>query len=611
MPFSYHDLLEKLNSDSNESICRETFSSSIRFKTFEPEDAIELFPELADVKNPNVIYAPVEMCHSLPFVNQRGRCFTHDTLKRSVELVGDNLINFDHEISDNGFTDQERICGHLKGARIGEKNENNEYPMYALATLYRRHPEVKKMANEHTSGNLWYVSMECGHDILKSHFYYEDEFIPVKEAASDMLRCVEEGRIKNYKGKKLSLAVGGKDGVANFWGMALTKTPADEGSNILSMFAASPREVASNSRKNFFFPIKISSSVKNGKNAEELNDNLLREAASIQVIGKTDESAGHSHEVLSDGTILPENNHNHYIKSFVVSPGTKPTFSASLSEYDEYNVTDDYERKLRSSHSHKLLIDLKPKKTKKSEGNVNGNDDSILRDYGSIVNNKQEGEEMSKFLDQLRASVSQISEIANALKPKEEDEDKVKTALKLVKEIEELDLDKAIANAVAEEIDEKIEGGEFVKKEDHEKMLEEAREEVKNKINLENEKEKMKSKRIEDVKGAGIDLEFVVEEDGDEKVTIQDMINSIPLDEDGEKFFKRNLSIWKKLSGVNEENSENNNGNNNENNNELKEAASKKTPIMKIAGGGQTKNKNKNGKEKDKKKFGKHALTTV
>lgn len=589
MPYNYQDWLEEFGLTDENPILSETFSIEVDKIPFNENDAVSLFPELADVQNQNVIYAPVRMCHSLPFINRRGRCFTAETLKRSVGSVGDNLINFDHEISDNGLSETERICGHLKGARIGEQDDDGKYPMYALATLYARHPEVKEMAKEHLAGDIWSVSMECGHNILKSHLLLEDEFIPFKEAKGEMIRCVKTHSVEPYKGKKLSLAVGGKDGLVNFWGMALTKSPADENGNILSMFSAAPREVANfNSVKNkkLYFPIRSTYTRKNEENVKKLttiNDNLLREAASIEVIGKTEESHGHSHEVLSDGTIMPENDHSHFIRNYSVTPGKEPTFSLSLGEHDEYS-SGEYERKLISSHSHKCIINLR-KQNKKKTG-------SLLSENANL---SEEGEEMSKILDQLKKSVNEISELASVLKPKEGDgDDKVSIALRAVKAIEDLDLDRTVANAVEEDIKEKVDAGEFISKEDHEAAIESARKEEAEKINLEHVRTERKASRIAAVKEAGINPEDRISEEDDAK-TVQQVIDDISLDDAGENFFQSNLAIWKSLKGVKKE--------------VASEGKTKKKPAVLAAGAGKTGEAANTGKNKPK--FGKNALTVV
>lgn len=598
MSFTYHDVLEILGVEDDNGACSEVFSTDIDIKPFKVEDAIDLFPELADIKNQNVIYAPVRMCHTLPFINKRRRCFTLKTLRRSVDLVGDNLINFDHEISDNGIgSDQERICGHLKGAKLGNADDDGKYPLYALSALYTRHPEVKEMAKEHLSGDVWSVSMECGHNVLKSHFYYEGEFIPFKEAASDMLRCIKAQTINPYRGKELALAVGGEDGLVNFWGMALTKSPADENGNILSLFAAAPREIASSehekSRK-MYFSLRSSSIQRNKENVKkliEMNDNLLREAATIEVIGLTEESDGHKHEVLSDGTILPEKDHSHYCSNYSITPGKNPTFSMSLGTYDVHS-SGEYNHTILSSHTHKCIISLKSqgKKTKSS---------SI---FSENANSTEEGEEMSKLLDQLKQSIAQVSEIASTLKPKSNNnDDKVTVALNAIKTIENLDIDKAIASAVDEEVKEKIKDGDFVSKADHEAAIEKTKKETEDTINLKNKADERKTSRIQLVKDAGIDLNFVVSGEGDSAKTIKDLIEEISLDDAGETFFQGNLAVWKKLASATGKAEE-------------REAANTKkvTPvsIIKIAGAGSS-GSGKGSSDSNKPKFGKNALTVI
>jgi len=392
MAFTYHDVIEKLGLLSENEPCKEIFSYKTNIEIFTPEKAIELFPELADVSNQNVIYAPVRMCHSLPVVNKRGRCFTKKTLENSSSLVTDNLVNFDHEISDNGFTKAERICGHLRGSRLmTPSDESQPSSLIALSVLYSRHPEIKKMAKEHVGNTPWFVSMECGHNLLESHLYYDGEFIPFKDAPSGMLQCIGSEEIANFRGKKLALAVGGYNGVANFWGMALTRTPADENSNILSMFTASgkkPDKIVKEAAS-ISFPIKFEISDGKGNNPETINDKVVHEMGAIKVIGRTSENNGHSHEILSDGTVLPEDGHSHYVDHFLLETGSKPRFSAKLSEHSEnVRVVTDYpETYERRVHTHTLEIDLKQK-----VNSVNN-----TGEIGGQINNEGEGEMGKKY----------------------------------------------------------------------------------------------------------------------------------------------------------------------------------------------------------------------
>ncbi len=537
MAFTYHDVIERLGLLSENEPCKEIFSYKTNIEIFTPEKAIELFPELADVSNQNVIYAPVRMCHSLPTVNKRGRCFTKKTLENSSSLVTDNLVNFDHEISDNGFTKAERICGHLRGSRLmTPSDEGQPSSLIALSVLYSRHPEIKKMAKEHVGNTPWYVSMECGHSLLESHLYYDGEFIPFKDAPSGMLQCIGSEEIANFRGKQLALAVGGYDGIANFWGMALTRTPADENSNILSMFTASGKkpdkiikEAASIS-----FPIKFEISNGKGNNPETINDKVVHEMGAIKVIGRTSENDGHSHEILSDGTVFPENGHSHYVDHFLLETGSKPKFSAKLNEYSENVriVTDYPETYERRIHSHTLEIDLKQK--------VNS-----VNNTGEI-GNKGEGE-MGKNYEEAIEKLSKIGDLFKELASKNNlGDDNLK--LDSLKFLAGVDFEKVIASAVEEAVEEKIASGEVVKKEDAEaqvnEKVSEAIEAKEKEIELEKKVAEMKQSRVDSVKEAGIDIEFAI----NETTKISDVIESIPYTDEGHKLFETNLAIWKALA---------------------------------------------------------------
>jgi hypothetical protein len=552
--FTVEDLVTVINGNSETYACSEIFSSKNKV-SFKKEDAIELFPELASVSNENVLYAPVVLCSSLPVINKRRRCFTKDTMKRSAGGITDNLVNFEHNTEDQQMffdrTTKDEICGHLRGSRFIDKFNGAEYAsLVALSVLYLRNKGIMEMSKKFNQSNPeWYVSMECAHDIRKSEFLYRGDFIPIKEAPNGMRECVGIDSIKNYKGHELSLVLGGSNGSVNFRGMALTSNPADETSNILSMFTATPPYM-SNEAANFSIPINLREKSRNGKNPELIHDNIMHEIASIKVIGKTSESDGHYHEVLSNGKILPKNGHTHYTDSFIITQGKKPTYTAYLGEHNEpiYNTDNNYTNRYRS-HTHIVEIDLKNEYTNESSDTNN-----IIKEVSSgksIIFNlsNEEKERMDELLTKLEELSKRFAEIGSTSKDKE--------IIDLAKSISKTVIENSIASETEKEIKERKKKGEFLGKEEVDKMIQDAvtakEKEINERIELERSNAEKMENRRKSIEELGIKIDDVIDGDGDSKVTFSDIIKSIPLDDDGERMFDLNVKTWKKLKGVKKE----------------------------------------------------------
>jgi len=599
--FNYEDALHVLGLSVEKPIASDIFSlNTTSHSIMSQEDAAKMFPELANSSNANVWYAPVVMAHSLPSKNQRMRCFTAKTLKRSANTVRDNLVNIEHELIENDIgSTNDAVCGHIKSVFVKDQCLGGDaVALYALSVLYSRHRKANRIAKEFANGVPWRVSMECGHNVLESAFLYEGDFIPFKDAPSGMLQCIKSDTVIPYLGKELAFVLGGEDGMVNFWGLALTKCPADKDANVLGMFTAAPKEIASTKG---FFPIHanffgVDRKIENF--SEIATDNLLKESGSISVICVTSESDGHYHKVLSNGVVVPENGHSHLISTFIIKPGSKPTFTAVLTEHAdrisaEHNgYSSDYRY-----HSHLIDVDLKTEYKEKK---------GILSEMSSAQ--ELEGD-MSKVVDALAKAVSDLKEIGSVLKAgnqssTSQDDQRIATAVKAVDAIVNLNIDKAIASAAEEEIAQKVSAGEFVSKKDHEDKVKQAVDTAlateRETIKIEQERVNRLNARLDAAKSIGIDLSF----EPKEGITIESIIKGIPLDDAGEEVFQNNLAVWTALAKSAKP--------------VQSEAASMgaKTPktILTVGSGKTSKEVAGSGNaatESGKQKFGKHALTVV
>ncbi len=540
---------------------RENFSSEIAaLNPMSPEDVVAMFPGVKLTEGDSVVYFPLKMCHSLPTVNKRGRCFTAKTLANSFASSVDSLVNREHLVSANnglippGTGDQ--IIGHIKAATFGDTGfdiasisdaPKTPTPLFALAALYLRAKGVPQMVSEYISGEQkWQTSMECGHSWSEACLLHRGAFIPIAEAPGPMLEGISAGGIRQYDGADVAAVLGGQDGHVDFWGLAFTTAPADEGAELLSVVGGLSRDLAS--KKIFHIPLHAFSL--QGKSASlevasKVVDKKITELASITIIGETEASdPDHKHMILSDLTIVPTD-HDHWLDSKNLSRGTQPTLTGATSVYFTRvasAVLNEYDRNyVEIPHLHLINIPLKGKfaAPEVSTGNTTG-------DSSSEISN--EGDEA--MLKDILAELNKLSEVASKRgKDDENFSDFSKDFATAMKEINEVASQDSFGKSVDAEIAKRIEAGTLLTKETADTAVVEA---VKEKTE-EHEAEKVsavkRQQRIDKISEAGINLDFELvsaENDGD-AVTIGTHLGTIGLDDAGDKEFTIQFSTWVKL----------------------------------------------------------------
>ncbi len=595
----YDDALVRLGINPDNPISRDVFSREDKLLVPSHEELFAMFPNLSEVTNPSIVYAPVVMCHSAPSFNKRGRGFTYKVLMNSVHTISDSLVNIEHNMKDNGIgARSDHICGSMRSFYIPppifKETASTSYltdlfgtdesvPVYSLLALHMRHSMLKEILEEHLERNNWFVSMECASNILESALLYEDKAIPVKEADKHLLDCIDKFSLRDYKGKPVKLLLGGVNGEVDFWGIGLTKKPADDKSNILSLFCAAQGNKTKKDSASYM-PLKIFPVSRKNKflnDPEGMFDNLVHEAASIIPIGETEPAEdGHRHDVLTDGTIMPFASHTHYLSKWELSPGTNPVFTGIVSDYEIYVKRDD--REIRVSHNHLININLRKKiKGQKEE-------DVTSVDTASLTKSALE-EHMPKFLDTLRDGLKE-------LKGKASGDDK--TIDQILSNLASVDIEKEIADEVDSAIAGKIESGELLKKDDVDKRVDEAVKVKEKEMTEAAEAERMKqeviSARIKQLVDAGVDVEIKIGKEGSQK-TIKEIIYAMDVSDDTQ--FNIQFEVFVKAFAKKVEA-------------KIPEAASTGKKIIAVGGGIVTVDDGKGGKV-DKKIIGKNAITSV
>jgi len=572
MPFDIDALCERLGSHritetfTDDYSVTEIASDRIAFRTLSMTDISKVFGNIQLPDTEHVAFIPTRMCHSLPNINKRGRCFFPSVMKRSAPTAQDSLVNLEHILKRNKQS-EDKVIGHVRaisfdpesiwdgkvfeevastGVAIAGSPSNQRLlipskaiPLYALMAIQLRTEAGKDIVEQLSSGKRrWKTSMECVAYPTKCGFLYENQFIHVANADAEMLECVEKNNVKPYKGKKLSLCLGGIDDTVDFCGIGCTTSPADTDSDVLGLFANVQAQTASVQRSMPIRSIRIGFPQEKREEAIELAslqvEKILEEQAALTVIGQTEESDGHRHDVLSDGTCLPYEGHSHGVESIQLVTGTNPRFTAKTGTNERYMPM--VEAGVRYYiHSHLIDIALKGKRKATetpTDETASSEDDEALS-----------SEEIMKLKDHIKGLEDKITALGAT--PTVVELNSVRDELRKLRTSEE------IATAVEEAIEAKLSSGDLVKKEEVEKKVSDAEKLAKDKADAElKEKEaamRKQQQRLADVTALGVDVEAI--EDGFTK-SIREMIMEIPTDERGDREFAAELRRHKTLVTV-------------------------------------------------------------
>lgn len=361
MPYTFDDFLATSPSSN------ELFSGEVAdMRSITIADAKAMFPGTPIKESSNLAWFPFKLCHSLPTVNLRGRCFTAPVLQRSFASLNNQLVNLDHQLEANFPGSDDLVVGAVNAVlfNAGEVASATELadipsqpmPVVGLGSIFRRTRRGQKIVEQGEKGEVkWCVSMECGHNWSQAHFLYEGKFIPVTEADPEMLACIKTDHVLPYKNKKLAVALGGLNGSVDFWGLGLTLTPAEATADVMGFVTGQSRDLAS--RKIFYMPLE-SFSAKSLEVANKLVDEKVKELAAITVIGETqpDTDDQHKHQILSNLSVLPHKGHQHRLTDFSISRGTKPTLTGVTSEH--YHRVESGTGSHEHVHSHMVNVPL-------------------------------------------------------------------------------------------------------------------------------------------------------------------------------------------------------------------------------------------------------------
>jgi hypothetical protein len=544
MPFSIDDMLENMGLGGQKKI-RECYREDIgSFKKASKEEIAKIFPNVTLSDSSEVLYAPFRLCHSLPKVNMRGRCFTPKVLNNSFASVRDAAMNIDHQMKYRNQGGGDTICGHVVCGRFDPdglykeemasmaKLPTEPIPLMALAAFYLRSEHIPSVLKQHLSGERkWLTSMECAHNIEEAAFLYRGELIPIKDAEAKMRECVGKNSVRPYKGHELALALGGECGSVDFHAAALTPDPADDDASIMAFVTKDKYLEAANAgdKNPFFFPLETHVFTSPPNITDEVT---IDELANIAVIGQTDAcDDGHGHDVLSDGTVMPHGGHMHRLSNFNLTRGSNPRLTGRTDSHYQ-SMPDGNGGSKSHEHLHTVNIPLKGKSGTKPAGTKG---DSIAnlppQELPFVPVTPSVEFPMDKLLERMLAVLAAgkfegttATEVAS-----------------LTAELRKTGQDSAIKQLIKTEIANLTTAGELVSKEDHQAKLDAAVKAEKDKADAEKKEAEARAARREKVFGIGLALDDKFDDKPD-SMTVGQFVDSFPLNEGGDKSFQVALS---------------------------------------------------------------------
>lgn len=564
--YTLEDMVARLGLHGKQG--HEIFREEVSSLTPRGNDEIrKMFPNVELSDAPTVIYAPFQLCQSLPKVNGRGRCFTPKVLANSFASVRDGVINIDHQMKYRG-SERDTICGHLVCGRFDpaglwkedaantKANFSTAIPLMALAAFYKKSEDIANFIAEHLSGTRkWLTSMECTYDPMGVAFLYEGELIPAAEAEAGMRECVETLRVRPYKGKPLGLALGGIDGKVAFQAAGLTPDPADGDSKIFSLVTRDEYvEMANRTGNPIFFPLERIVIQEPQITPHEEKTQAVEDMASIVILGTTLPAGAdnHVHDVLSDGTIMPHaDGHTHYLSSYGVVRGTNPRFTGKTETHHQYlpaTTGDGYRNAM--VHLHLLDISLRGKTpAEKKEGGVDPAVDATANrttpDLASLVDifHSHVVERTERMTKDFQARIDRILSTG-----KFEGEQATEVA-NLRKELAGNTIQQAIQDSVRESIANQIKEGTLVTKEQHDKDVKAAIDAEKAAAEKKLKEEQVFSERKSKVVGMGIDLESKFREGSE--LSVGDYLKQFTPDDAGNQGFEATLVMLEAVAEKN------------------------------------------------------------
>lgn len=159
----------------------------------------------------------LNMCHSLPFVNDNAMGFTAATLRNSYESAVASPINYSHDPSV--------ILGSILKAELYDEGNGNPLTLRAISVVWKNRL------------NAWWVdlqehgwSMECAYNDYS--FYVAGKIIEKENAPVAWIESLDNWKngipVYDEKGNRVVLLLGGTDGIVEFNGLAVTYCPADK-----------------------------------------------------------------------------------------------------------------------------------------------------------------------------------------------------------------------------------------------------------------------------------------------------------------------------------------------------------------------------------------------
>ena len=202
----------------------------------------------SDIPNASKDKAYIEfvLMHSYPSINGNGATLMPKVIQNSLDSLINSPLDIDHELEGVWFWekgDDNRIIGSIVGAKLSPEYKEdfvptNGYEVVLTAVLWKRLSDVKGIIQDIIDDTAeWKASFEIAPYSVKDQISYiwNGQIFNENEISVEMKDAFEWGY--NHEGSPVAVAFGGEDGQIDFYGAALTLTPADINTKINKLVA--------------------------------------------------------------------------------------------------------------------------------------------------------------------------------------------------------------------------------------------------------------------------------------------------------------------------------------------------------------------------------------
>lgn len=218
-----------------------------------------------------------DFCYGFPNETDTGLAVYHSIIGANYKELEDQYLSYEHQMGvyDPSKKMDDRIIGHVVAVSFprprngGWKLSDPQPNITGVAAFYKKSQGMRKIIGEHLTGrHEWTVSMEIDWVLEDSGFAVKRgtardgkgtmsdptfntspqdfldagwEYVPFDKAPADLVATFSPERnkvVKNYKGRKVTVLVGGIDKPVHYAGLGLVKYGGEKKAKINRLVAS-------------------------------------------------------------------------------------------------------------------------------------------------------------------------------------------------------------------------------------------------------------------------------------------------------------------------------------------------------------------------------------